>query len=190
MTLPPRIRKLALATHLTCSVGWLGAVVAYLVLDLTVVTSRDPQLVRAAWIAMGLIVSWAILPFAVASLLTGLVMAVGTTWGLFRHWWVLISLLLTIFATLVLWSEAGPIGRIAEIAADPTTSGDDLLALPSTLLHSVGGLLVLLVIQVMNVYKPQGLTPYGWRKRHEERMALMQRRTQEQRTSASTQTDP
>jgi len=169
MIMPPRLRKFALATHLTCSVGWLGAVAAYLALDITVATSQDPGLVRAAWIAMGLVAAWAIVPLAVASLLTGPIMALGTKWGLFRHWWVLISLLLTVVATLVLVSEAGLIGRMAAIAADQTTSDDVLLALPPTLVHSVGGLLVLLVIQVLNVYKPQGLTPYGWRKQQEER---------------------
>jgi hypothetical protein len=169
MTMPPALRKFALATHLTFSVGWIGAVAAYLTLDLTVVTSQDPQTVRAAWIAMGLVVSWAIVPLAVAALLTGLVMALGTKWGLLRHWWVLISFLLTVVATLVLLSEAGVIGHMAAVAADPTTSDDELLALPGTLPHSVGGLLVLLVVQVLNVYKPQGLTAYGWRKQQEER---------------------
>ncbi len=169
MIMPPRLRKFALATHLTCSVGWLGAVIGYLALDITVATSQDPGLVRAAWIAMGLVAAWAIVPLAIASLLTGLVMAVGTKWGLFRHWWVLISLLLTALATLVLLSEAGLISRMAAIAADPTTSDGDILALPPTLVHSVGGVLVLLVIQVLNVYKPQGLTPYGWRKQQADR---------------------
>lgn len=165
--MPPALRKFALAVHLTCSVGWLGAVFAYVVLDLTVATSLDAQDVRAAWTAMGLVVSFAIVPLALASAVTGLVMSVGTKWGLFRHWWVLISLLLTIVATLVLLAEAGVIRRIAAIAADPTTLDADVLALPPTLLHSVGGLVVLLVVQFLNVYKPQGLTPYGWRKQQE-----------------------
>lgn len=68
--------------------------------------------------------------------------------------------------------ETGQIGRIAEIAASPATSTDHLLTLGSTLLHSVGGLLVLIVITTLNVYKPQGLTPYGWRKQQEERARL------------------
>lgn len=126
-------------------------------------------MLRAAYLAMELIASWAIVPLALASLLTGLVQSLGTPWGLFRHYWVLISLLLTIFATLVLLSETQQISRLAAIAADPTTPGDELRALPSTLVHSVGGTLVLLLITVLNVYKPRGLTPYGWRKQREER---------------------
>jgi hypothetical protein len=172
MTLSPPIRKLALAVHLSCSVGWLGAVVAYLALDLTVTTSRDPQLVRAAWIGMGMVVSSVIVPLAVASLITGLLMALGTKWGLFRHWWVLISFVLTILATLVLLSETRLISSIAKRAADPGTIGEELLSYPPTLPHSVGGLLVLLTVQFLNVYKPRGLTPYGWRKQEEQRRTV------------------
>jgi hypothetical protein len=165
------LRKLWLAAHLSCSVGWLGAVAAYLTLDVTVAITDDAQMLRAAWVAMGLIVSWAIVPLAFASLVTGVVMSLGTRWGLFRHWWVVISLLLTIAATLVLLSEAGVINHAAAIAADPTTSDIELRGLAPTLPHSVGGLAVLLIVQVMNVYKPQGLTPYGWRKQQAERRA-------------------
>jgi hypothetical protein len=165
--MPPAVRKFALAIHLTTSVGWIGAVVGYLALDVTVAISGDPSAVRAAWIAMDLVVSWAIVPMAFASLVTGLVMALGTRWGLFRHWWVLISFLLTVGATGVLLSETRVIADGAAMAADPATSADALLALPGTLPHSVGGLVVLLAVQVLNVYKPNGLTPYGWRKLQE-----------------------
>jgi hypothetical protein len=88
---------------------------------------------------------------------------------LFRHYWVLISLLLTISATAVLLVETQTISYFADIAADPTTSSDDLRGLGSTLVHSVGGTVVLLVIVVLNVYKPRGMTRYGWRKQDEQR---------------------
>lgn len=57
---------------------------------------------------------------------------------------------------------------LAGVAADPTLSSDDLRALGSTLVHSVGGTVVLIVILTLNVYKPRGLTPYGRRKLREE----------------------
>jgi hypothetical protein len=95
--------------------------------------------------------------------------SLGTKWGLFRHYWVLISLVLTTLATVVLLVETQTIGALAEMAADPTMSGDDLRALPSTLGHSVGGTVVLLVILVLNIYKPRGMTRYGWRKQQEQR---------------------
>jgi hypothetical protein len=146
-------------------------VAAYLVLDVSILLSENPQDVRAAWIAMDLIASRIIVPLALAAVVTGLVMALGTRWGLFRHWWVLISFMLTVAATVVLLLEVRVISGMAVVAADPQASGPQILALPSTLPHSVGGLLVLLTVQVLNIYKPRGLTPYGWRKQQEEGMA-------------------
>jgi DMSO/TMAO reductase YedYZ heme-binding membrane subunit len=169
MIMTPRLRKFALAAHIALAVGWIGAVASYMALDVVAATSQDAQALRAAYLAMGLIAWYVIVPLALASLLTGLVMSLGTKWGLFRHYWVLISLLLTIVATIVLLAETQTIGYFAGIAADPTTSDDDLRALGSTLVHSVGGTVVLLVILVLNVYKPRGMTRYGWRKQQEER---------------------
>src|SRR5918998_1863769 len=169
MTMTPRLRKLALAAHITLAVGWIGAVACYIALDVVAVTSKDAQTLRAVYLAMGLIVRYVIVPLALASLLTGLVMSLGTKWGLFRHYWVLISLLLTIIATVVLLVETQTISYFAEVAADPTTSTEDLRALGSTLVHSVGGTVVLLVILVLNMYKPRGMTRYGWRKQNEQR---------------------
>ena len=164
----PGVRKFVLSAHLTFSIGWIGAVAAYLALDLTVATSHDAATLRAAWIAMGTITARAIVPLAIASLLTGIVMSVGTRWGLLRHWWVLISFLLTLFATVVLLSESAVIGRAAAVAADPATTEHALLALPNTLPHSIGGMAVMLTVQVLNMYKPRGLTRYGWRKQQEQ----------------------
>ena len=173
MTMTPGLRKFVLTVHLTSSVGWIGAVVAYLALGVSAVTTQDAQMVRAAWIAMELIGWNVIVPLALAALLTGLVQSLSTPWGLFRHYWVLISLLLTIIATLVLLTRLEPISFLAGIAAEADSA--DLLALEADLLHPVGGLLVLLVIQVLNVYKPRGLTPYGWRKQQERRKQHEQR---------------
>jgi hypothetical protein len=159
------LRKAALATHLSLSVGWVGGVLAYLPLDVTTATSADPSALRVAYGGMSVIAGSVIRPLAIGALLTGLLVSVGTSWGLVRHWWVVVSLLLTLFATIVLLIEIGTIDAYAATAADPATTAEQLRSLGSTLVHSVGGLLVLLAILVINVYKPPGLTPYGWRKR-------------------------
>jgi hypothetical protein len=161
----PGLRKFALATHITLSVGWIGAVVAYLVLVVAAMNSQSPQTVRAAWIAMQLIGSHLIVPLALASLLTGLVMALGTSWGLFRHYWVLISVVLTIVATVVLIRHMQTVTILAGVAAQTSSADLGRLrdALRGELLHAGIGLLVLLVIEVLNVYKPRGMTAYGRR---------------------------
>src|SRR3712207_6585483 len=177
MIMRPRIRKFALAAHLTFSVGWIGAVAGYIALDVAAATSQDAQTLCSAYLGMELIAWYVIVPLALASLLSGLVMSLGTKWGLLRHYWVLISLLLTIIATVVLLVETQTIGYFATIAAHPATSSDDLQSLGSTLVHSVGGTVVLLVILVLNVYKPRGMTRYGWRKQDEQRRKQHEQRT-------------
>ena len=165
----PRIRKLILAVHITVSVGWIGAVAAYIALDVTAAASRDPQTLRAGYLGMDLIARSVIVPLALAALITGLIIALGTKWGLFRHYWVLISLVLTTLSTVVLLIETQTISTLAELAASPSTSDDELRSLGSTLAHSIGGSLVLLSVLVLNMYKPRGLTRYGWRKQVERR---------------------
>jgi hypothetical protein len=170
MIMTPRLRKFALAAHLTFSVGWIGTVVAYLALGVAAVTSQDAQTVRATWIAMELIGWYVIVPLALASLLTGLVMALGTKWGLLRHYWVLFSLVLTILATVVLLLHMPDVSVLAAVAQE--AEGARLDRLGGDLLHPGLGLVVLLVIQVLNVYKPRGITRYGWRKQQEERRKI------------------
>ena len=169
MTMASGLRKFALTAHLTFSVGFIGAAVAYLALGVSAVTSQDAQTVRAAWIAMELIGWYVIVPLALAALLTGLVMALGTPWGLFRHYWVLITFVLTSFATVILLLHMPSVSSLADVARE--ADGATLGRLGGDLFHAGGGLLVLLVITVLNVYKPRGLTPYGWRKQHERRAA-------------------
>jgi len=167
----PRIRKFALTAHLTSSVGWLGAVAVFLALAVVGLTSRDARTVRGVYLVMEP-TAWLILvPLSFASLLTGVVMSLGTAWGLFRHYWVLFKLLLTVFATIILLIYMGTFRQMAGVAADPIA---DLRVIrnPSPVLHAVLALLVLLVATVLAVYKPQGITAYGRRKQREERDAV------------------
>ncbi|MCA1611082.1 MAG: hypothetical protein ABR610_08630 [Thermoanaerobaculia bacterium] len=164
MTMTPRLRKFALTAHVTSSVGWLGAVAGFLALAVAGLASQDAQRVRAAYLAMELIGWLVIVPLSVASLLTGLIQALGTTWGLFRHYWVLIKLLITILATVLLVVHMRPTSYVAGVAARMTLSGADLRGLRIQLVADAGAaLLVLLVATTLSVYKPRGLTRYGRR---------------------------
>ena len=167
MTMPPGLRKFALTAHVTSSVGWLGAVVAYIALVVAALRSEDVQTMRAAYLALEVTGWFAIVPLALAALLTGLVQALGTTWGVFRHYWVLLKLLLTVFATVVLLLHMPTVSFLARGAVE--TESAHLAGLGGELLHAGGGLLVLLVTTTLSVYKPRGMTPYGWRKQHEQR---------------------
>jgi Predicted integral membrane protein (DUF2269) len=188
MIMSSGLRKFTLAIHLSFSVGWIGGVVAYLALGLAAATSQDAQTLHAAWIAMDVIGWYAIVPLALASLLTGLALALGTGWGLFRHYWVLMALVLSIIAAGVLLLHMPDVSVLADVAREAGEASLDGRAThlytqlkSGDLLHPALGLVVLLVIQVLNVYKPQGMTRYGWRKQEEHRKELERRKREQQR---------
>jgi hypothetical protein len=170
MIMTPRIRKLALTAHVSSSVGWLGAVAAFLALAVIGVTSQDAQTVRGVYLVMEPAAWHVLVPLALASLLTGLVQSLGTVWGLFRHYWVLFKLLITLFATVVLLMYMGTFRSMAGVAADQRADLG-LVRNASPMIHAALALLVLLVATVLAVYKPRGMTPYGQGRQRDERKA-------------------
>ena len=158
------VRKFALTTHVTSSVGWFGAVAAFLSLAIAGLTSQNPQTVRAAYLSMEL-TTWAVIvPLSIAASLSGIIQSLGTTWGLFRHHWVVAKLGLTVMATVILFVHTQPIGRVATVAAERMLASADLRQLRIQLIADAGAaLFALLVATSLSVYKPWGLTAYGRR---------------------------
>lgn len=160
----PRDRKLALVAHVGASVGWLGAVLSSLVLAVAGVVSHDPVLVRAIYLTLPAIGWFVLIPLSVASLLTGTVQALGTHWGLLRHYWVLVKLTMNLFATGVLLLYMQTLTGLAEAARAPAPGGARQLGNPSPILHAAGAVVLLLAALLLSVYKPRGLTRYGRRR--------------------------
>jgi hypothetical protein len=168
----PGLRKFALTTHVTSSVGWIGAVGTFLALAIAGLGSQDAQIVRAAYLAMHLTTWFVIVPLSLAALLTGMVQSLGTTWGLFRHYWIVTKLLLTVLATIILLVHTQPIDRVAAVAAQTRLAAGDLRQVRVQLVgDACAALFVLLVTTTLSVYKPWGMTSYGLRKQTEETAA-------------------
>ena len=126
-------------------------------------------MVRAAYLAMNLTAWFVIVPLSLASPPTGLVMSLGTDWGLFRHYWVVAKLLISVLATILLLVHLQPVGHLAGVVARTTLARGELAGLRIQLIADAGAALVaLLVATALSVYKPRGMTPYG-RKQQELR---------------------
>lgn len=175
----PAVRKLAITAHVTFSVGWLGAVAAFLVLSIAGLTSHDAEVVRGAYLSMDLISRFIIIPMCFAALITGLLQALGTPWGLFRYYWIMLKFGLAIFATFALLvhqfgAMAEAAKRVSGAAAETLFSADfgplktELVRAPSL------AIVLLLVVTTLGVYKPWGLTRYGRRKQQEQRKVQLQ----------------
>lgn len=169
MIMSPGLRKFALTTHVTFSVGWLGAVAAFLPLSIAGLTSQDALLVRAVYLAMDLTTWYIIVPLCLASLLSGVVSSLGTRWGLFQYYWIISKLIITTLATLVLLVHTQPISFLAGVAAKTTLVSADLQRSQLQMVIAAGAaMVVLLVLTAMSVYKPRGMTGYGRRKQREQ----------------------
>ncbi len=171
--MPSLLRKVALTLHVVCSVGWFGAVAAFLALALVGLTILDDPVVRAAYVAMDLITGLIIVPLSVAATVTGLVQSLSTPWGLFRHYWILAKLVITIPSTFILLTHTRAINYMSIVAAEFPIAPSDLRELRVQLAVTAGAALVaLLVTTALSVFKPRGLTPYGWRKLREGRIVV------------------
>jgi hypothetical protein len=164
----PAIRRLALIAHVVTSVGWFGAVVAFLVLAVAGLLGEDTQRLRGAYVGMDLIGWSVIVPLSLASLLTGLILSLGTEWGVFRHYWVSIKLVINVLASGVLLLHMVIVHQVAEAASRSTWTGDELRGIRTRLIgDAAAAAIVLLVATALSVLKPRGLTGRGRRLRRE-----------------------
>ena len=141
----PVARKSWLLLHVITSVGWLGVTVGNLVLA---VVGRA-ELYRA----MVLLADFVVLPMGVGALVTGVVLSLGTRWGLVKHRWVLVKFVLTVIAvvatTFSLRSELRE-------AADGVAGADT-----SVLAACCVSLTRYVVNTALSVFKPWGRTRWG-----------------------------
>lgn len=162
MLMTPRLRKVAFLAHVLFSLGWMGAVVAYLALAMSGLRTQDPAMARSAYLSMERIGWCVIVPFSLAALLSGLVQSLGTEWGVFRHYWIAAKFLMTSVSSGILLVHMRAVGQMAGFARRAVLSTEDFGDLRLSLtVHAAGGLLVLLALMALSVYKPWGLTPYG-----------------------------
>ena len=103
----PGLRRGLLVIHVIASVGWLGAVVGFLVLAIAGLANP------AVYVAMALLAHCAIVPLCIASLVTGVVQALGSPWGLFKHYWVVFKLAISVISTAILFAHLQFIDRLA-----------------------------------------------------------------------------
>lgn len=163
--LPRRWRNLLLVVHIMVAVGALSTDTILLTLGVTGLASSDPELIRAAYLAMDLLVTAVLLPLALAALGTGVLLGLGTRWGLARHWWVLAKLALTIVgasaAVLLLRpsvDQAAATALAVPLAELPTAGIGQLAA--RVMLAPTLGVVLLTTAVVLAVYKPWGQTRF------------------------------
>lgn len=157
----PRLSKGMLTAHVTFSVGWFGTIAAFLALSIVGLTGTG-QVVTSCYIAMNIIAWLIILPFCLCSLLTGVIQSLGTHWGLFKHSWIVVKLILTLIATILLLLHMQPISHLGKVAWETILSSSDLRGMRIQLIADAGAaMFVLLITTSVSVYKPWGQIQFG-----------------------------
>lgn len=163
--MPQRVRKTVLVLHVITAVGWLGVTFADLALGVTALTTDRPEIQHAMFQALGVIATFVLIPIAWSAFLTGLLLALGTKWGLIRHKWVLTKFLLTtVVVTLTTFSlTPGLKERRAEVEATPA---DQLLLLEvddrsGMISAGIVSTSIYVICVLLSILKPWGRTRWG-----------------------------
>ena len=149
-----RVRLAVLTIHIGASVGSLGAVASFLVLAILGFTATDVETAQSVYVSMDRIALLVVLPTVLSALLSGLVEGFITHYGVFRQTWVRTKLVLTAVALIVLIAKIPLIGRAVRIARLEVPDPEMHFVGLQLLVHSAGGLAVLLAALALSVYKP------------------------------------
>lgn len=165
------LRKFVLTAHVFFTVSWLGTVLAFVILAIVGITGKDVQITQSAYISMDYIARFGIVPLSFAPLITGPLLSLGTPWGLFRHYWIIAKLIITILCTIIMQLHLQPINMLADAAINSSVLENDLQQLQiQMVIASCAAVVALLTATALGVYKPKGMTMYGWRKQYQERI--------------------
>ncbi len=153
---PPAFRlhgtpyKAVLTAHILTSVGWFGLAIAVVFCAVAAGISDDPAFAHSCYRVMEKL-PVVTLPLGLAAIASGALLGLGTTWGLFRYWWVVIKIVL---AAAVVVTDAAIVGNVAHTAA---TTGE---VLPPLYGATVAHVVVLALATILSVFKPRWLTPW------------------------------
>jgi hypothetical protein len=162
-------RRATLVVHVSASAGWLGL----LALAITATTTGTPVTVEAAVRAMKPFADWLLLPVALLTLLSGLVLSLGTPWGLARHRWVCVKFWLTLATTTATAFALRPGVNAAVTAA----AGGEALPDPGDVLFGpIVSLSAYVFMTAISILKPWGPTGRGRKQREAAREAADNRR--------------
>jgi hypothetical protein len=148
-----RGRRIALVAHVLSSVGWFGAAGLVLFLLATATATSDDDLARACFRAVETSV-WLSVPAAAMATVTGVVLGIGTKWGVVRHWWVVLKEVAVVPLVLT------DLLVIAPSAHDAARGVGDGRILDAGIAHCV----VLAFATIVSVVKPFGRTPWARRR--------------------------
>lgn len=149
IALPRRARRVLVIVHVAASVALLGQLWVNTVLAVVAMRSTDPVMADAAYRFLTVLVPASAIPLSVISMLTGIVLGLGTKWGVLRHRWVSLKVVLLIATVALGISVQGPL--VLGLIEAPTRA-----AQWAHLAVGVGQASMIIAATALSVVKPGG----------------------------------
>lgn len=166
----PSLYRLMLIVHVVSSVAWMGAEAVLLTLAIIGINTGSPETLRAVYVTMGLFGPWFYIPLAFVALASGVVLSLGTKWGLVSHYWVVVKLIINI--ALAGGGTAFVMGMVrdaANHASNAPAGGLTAAMIGGQRFSLVGaftvGMGLLTIATILSYYKPWGRLPWARRSR-------------------------
>ena len=152
-----RTRKTVLILHILSVGTWVGVDVIVAVLVLTGWLSGDPSVQGLAYQALGTFVGWPMLVAGLVSLVTGVILGLGSKYGLVRYWWVAVKLVLNVvLCTLILVALQPGLGEVAQYGRDLAAGTATERNMSDLFFPPIVSLSVLTFATILSVAKPWG----------------------------------
>jgi hypothetical protein len=158
-----KTRKGVLVAHIASAGVWVGIEVALGALVFAALLTSDPQLVASCYQAAELFAVWPMLTSGLVCLASGVLLGLGSKYGLLRYWWVVIKLALNlVLCTLILLLLAPGVHEVAAAGRDFTAGLASTVPVSTDLLFPpiVSGV-SLVFAMVLSVFKPWGRIRQG-----------------------------
>jgi uncharacterized membrane protein len=155
--LRPRTRNRVLVVHVLSAGVWIGIDIVMAVLIFTALLTDDDRTKALSYKALDLFVVWSLLAVGLLSVATGVVLGLGTKYGLVRYWWVAIKLALNLLlAILVLLALRPEVSDAAERGERFAAGEPASLAVGDLIFPPIVSPIALLVAVLLGVFKPWG----------------------------------
>jgi len=154
--LRPRMRKSILVVHIASAGAWIGIDVVMGVVVFTALLADDAT--RAlCYQALELFAGWPLVVPGLICLASGVVLGLGTAYGLVRYWWVVIKLAINIaFIALVPIALRPEVREMAEQGRRFAAGLPAALAVGDLIYPPIVSPLGLLAATILAVFKPWG----------------------------------
>ncbi|WP_239696803.1 hypothetical protein [Paenibacillus oryzisoli] len=154
-------KKWMLSLHIVFAAIMLGTCVTFLILSITVASSSDSGLILSCYKAMHVLAGTSVRASVIGTIVTGVLLSLGTHWGLAKYNWIIAKEVLTVVAVIIgpigmyIWTLKG-ISLMTDVGAESAYQGAYVSNMFWLFIGIGLQLLSLIAMYLLSIFKPWG----------------------------------